>query len=44
VRVLHEERNLYHLKQWEAKGPQTEAQAINSLLTTIKFAVDNSKS
>jgi hypothetical protein len=44
VRVLHQERKLYHLKQSEAKGPQTEAQAINSFLTTIKFAVDNSKS
>ena len=44
VRVLHQERNLYHLKQWEAQGPQTEAQMINSLLTSIKIAVDTSNS
>lgn len=44
VRVLHQERNLYHLKQWEAKGPQTEAQMMNSLLTSIKIAVDTSNS
>lgn len=44
VRLLHEERNLHHLKQWEALGPQTDAQALSSLFANIKFAVDNSKS